>query len=101
MQIIDLKTNKTLLDRCRNSYLTVNLFTTTNAVRIEANEYTSISMYYSASDRNLIPGCGGTFTTNEAQFASPPYENDRNFSECRWDIIIPTTNSIQLQFLGM
>ncbi|XP_037817925.1 cubilin homolog [Lucilia sericata] len=98
LKIIDLKTNETLMDRCRSSYLNVNLFTNTNAVRIEAADYTSVAFLYSVSDRNLTPGCGGTFTANEAQFASPPYDNDRNFSECRWDIITPASGQKSLQF---
>ncbi|XP_065360610.1 cubilin homolog [Calliphora vicina] len=97
-KIIDLKTNETLLNRCQNAYLTINLYTKTNAVRIEAAEYTTLSMVYSASDRNLKPGCGGIFTSNEAQFTSPDFENDRNFSECRWDIITPVTSLKNLQF---
>ncbi|KAM7358205.1 cubilin 2 [Cochliomyia hominivorax] len=99
LRIIDLKTNETLLDRCHSSYLNFNFFTKTNAVRVEAANYTNIFMIYTASDRKLQTGCGGILTDSEAQFSSPPYENDRNFSECRWDIISHTTSSKKLQFM--
>uniref|UniRef100_A0A1I8PW59 CUB domain-containing protein n=1 Tax=Stomoxys calcitrans TaxID=35570 RepID=A0A1I8PW59_STOCA len=97
-RISELKTNKTIYERCRNSYKNVEVYTNTNAVRIEASEFSAIPMFYVSSERNLIPGCGGSLPFTDGIIASPHYENDRNYSECRWNITVPSPNVILINF---
>ncbi|XP_013116992.2 cubilin homolog [Stomoxys calcitrans] len=97
-RLSELKTNKTIYERCHNGYESVAVFTTTNAVRIEVSEFSLIPIFYTSSERNMTPGCGGTFPSTDGIIASPHYENDRNYSECRWIIMVPSPNVIKLRF---
>ncbi|XP_075162494.1 cubilin homolog [Haematobia irritans] len=98
-RISDLKTNKTIyVGNCTSMYDYDTVFTTTNAVRIEATNFVMIAFTYTTSNRKLTPGCGGTFQFDQGFIQSPPYTNDRNYSECRWNISVPSPNVITLEF---
>ncbi|XP_073838449.1 cubilin homolog [Musca autumnalis] len=99
LQVIDLKTNKSLFNSCTGSVTEYPIFTTTNRVLIKQRNLYMLNIHYWVSDRNYSPGCGGIFHAKEAFMASPPYENDRNFSECYWNITLPAPNKIRVQFL--
>ncbi|XP_075163375.1 cubilin homolog [Haematobia irritans] len=97
--ITDLKTNKTIFERCdRQGFSGYPVFTTTNAARISASTYYVHELTYWASDRKSPPGCGGVLLSKKGNIASPPYDNDRNYSECRWNITLPPPNRIDLIF---
>lgn len=54
---------------------------------------------YLASDKGL--GCGGQIFNYAGQFSSPMYPaNDRNASDCRWDIIVPQNLVVAISFSG-
>lgn len=54
---------------------------------------------YLATDAGL--GCGGQIFNYAGQFSSPMYPaNDRNASECRWDISVPQNLVVSLTFTG-
>lgn len=54
-------------------------------------------MYYLATDQGV--GCGGNLFNYGGLFASPMYPmNDRNFSDCRWNIAVPTNMKVALRF---
>lgn len=46
-------------------------------------------------------GCGGEIFNFAGSFASPGYpKNDRNQTDCQWDVSVPTNLKIALQFEG-
>lgn len=52
---------------------------------------------YLASDKG--PGCGGQIYNYGGIFSSPFYpQNDRNNSDCRWDISVPQNTRVALRF---
>lgn len=54
---------------------------------------------YLATDKGL--GCGGQIFNYAGQFSSPMYPtNDRNASDCRWDISVPQNLVVSLTFTG-
>lgn len=54
---------------------------------------------YLASNQGL--GCGGQIFNYAGQFSSPMYpSNDRNASDCRWDITVPQNLVISIMFSG-
>lgn len=54
---------------------------------------------YLASDKGT--GCGGQIFNYAGQFSSPMYpSNDRNASDCRWDISVPQNLVISMTFNG-
>lgn len=56
-------------------------------------------MNYLASNTGL--GCGGQIFNYAGQFSSPMYPaNDRNVSDCRWDITVPQNLVISLTLTG-
>ncbi|KAJ6633725.1 Cubilin like, partial [Pseudolycoriella hygida] len=55
-------------------------------------------LIYLASDKGL--GCGGQIFNYAGQFSSPMYPaNDRNASDCRWDIAVPQNLVIAISFV--
>lgn len=57
-----------------------------------------MGFFYIGTRKPNPPGCGGEILTSDGQFSNPPYNDDRNFSDCRWDIIKPSTMRVQLFF---
>lgn len=52
---------------------------------------------YLATDKGI--GCGGQLYNYAGQFSSPWYPaNDRNASDCRWDISVPQNLVISITF---
>ncbi|XP_058975812.1 cubilin homolog [Musca domestica] len=99
MQIINLKTNKSLFNSCNTSVSGLPIYTATNKLQILMRKIYYTNLNYWVSDRNSGPGCGGIFHAKEAYMASPQYENDRNYSECYWNITLPAPNKIRIQFI--
>lgn len=80
-------------------YTYSSVLTTTSSARIEVADYRAIALNYAVSKRALVPGCGGSFNTIDGVITSPDYNrNDRNFSECLWNITVPAPNKIRLNF---
>lgn len=54
---------------------------------------------YLATDQGL--GCGGQIFNYAGEFSSPLYPaNDRNASDCRWDISVPQNLVVSLAITG-
>uniref|UniRef100_A0A1A9WD06 Cubilin n=1 Tax=Glossina brevipalpis TaxID=37001 RepID=A0A1A9WD06_9MUSC len=97
LKVLDFYTNRTLLEQCGNEYGYKRLNTNTSAVRLLVGEFIAVHISYVASDRTLPPGCGGKLQTTTGLFANPSY-NERNFSDCRWEIEVPAPNFVKIFF---
>lgn len=74
-------------------------FSTGNSVVIRMNklEYGSYDITYLATDQGR--GCGGTLFNYYGTFSSPLFPNtNRNPSDCRWNILVPTNLKVSLRF---
>ncbi|XP_037932826.1 cubilin homolog [Teleopsis dalmanni] len=98
LKFIDLHTNQTLLETCQDRFTESSLHTNTSAVRIYVDHFSYIKIEYIAVNRSLPAGCGGEIYNNDGVLSSPYYDNDRNFSNCRWDIKVPSPNYIRIYF---
>lgn len=66
---------------------------------MEASDFSNIKLFYVATDRNQSAGCGGQLYSTWGFFMNPIEEYEqRNYSNCRWDVQVPTMNQISLQF---
>ncbi|KAH8405045.1 hypothetical protein KR222_005560 [Zaprionus bogoriensis] len=95
--LTDLKTNRTLYnttDYFSESSLTIT--SRTNAVRIASLGARYLKLYYH-SNNPLSPGCGGQLRSASGLFSSPDY-NNRNYSECIWDLTVPAGLRLSFTF---
>lgn len=97
MQVFDFYTNRELLRQCATEFAYKSLNTNTSAIRLLVGDFATVHVSYVASDRSLPPGCGGKFRTTTGLFANPSY-NERNYSDCRWEIEVPAPNTINIFF---
>ncbi|KAL9905968.1 cubilin 2 isoform 1-T1 [Glossina fuscipes fuscipes] len=95
--VLDFYTNRELLRQCATEYSYKRLNTNTSAIRLLVGEFATVHVSYVASDRTLPPGCGGKLQTITGLFANPSY-NERNYSDCRWEIEVPAPNTINIFF---
>ncbi|CAD7003310.1 unnamed protein product [Ceratitis capitata] len=98
LQINESTTNKNLLQQCISYYYDENLNTNASAIHIFTTSLDSFHMFYYATKRSSGIGCGGEIQTMDGVIRSPSYD-DRNFSECRWDITVPEPSHVQVNFI--
>lgn len=84
------------------------IFTNTSSIRIKFTKVNvswvgSQGLYditFLATDKGR--GCGGQIFNYAGSFSSPFYPlNDRNYSDCTWDISVPQNLKVALQFEGI
>ena len=74
-------------------------FSTTNRIGIRLRKESSghLDLTYLATDKGR--GCGGTLFNYFGALSSPLFPNtDRNPSDCRWNILVPTNLKVSVKF---
>lgn len=105
-QIFDSLRNR-LIERVCPGSLPNPIFANTSSLMIKSKKVETswvdtngaYDITYLATDKGL--GCGGQIFNYAGQFSSPMYPaNDRNASDCRWDISVPQNLIISLVISG-
>ncbi|KAJ6642436.1 Cubilin like [Pseudolycoriella hygida] len=104
MRIYDYLRNRLLQYVCPDSFPNP-IFANTSSLMIKTKRSAKLWTYkkeaydliYLATDKGL--GCGGQIFNYAGQFSSPMYPaNNRNASDCRWDISVPQNLVIAISF---
>jgi len=78
------------------------MITSTNELRLESRQVSSLKFFYFSTSNQFPGGCGGDLAVGGSvgsYLENPSYEG-RNSSLCTWKISVPAGGSLRFSFAG-
>ncbi|XP_055841856.1 cubilin homolog [Episyrphus balteatus] len=100
IRVIDKKTNRQIYEDCMENYSGRKIYTSTPEVRLDfkVSRYSESEIFYYASPKASLQGCGGNLEMPSGYIMSPNYLEYKNSSVCRWNLTTTSPNRIELFF---
>lgn len=91
--------NKSVLYNTTNEYPSTpqTISTSNNEIRISYRGIRYMKLYYHSNLDTLPIGCGGELRSLSGLFSNPNY-NNRNYSDCTWQLIVPAGTQLSFNF---